>query len=81
MVEWANRLLAQGYVVEKLPSGAAKLDAQGSPLLVLDANGKPQLDPQHPGAAAELSAYVDQMQMFRQLTQAMSQPVGGMPTP
>ncbi|MBI5610462.1 MAG: hypothetical protein HY902_16410, partial [Deltaproteobacteria bacterium] len=50
MVEWANRLLVFAYLVERDANGAPVTDAQGAPILVLDANGKPQLDPAHPGA-------------------------------
>ncbi len=81
MIEWANRLLTFAYLVEHLPDGTPKTDAQGAPLLVLDANGKPQPDPAHPTAAAELQGYVDQLDMFRQLVNTFGQPVDGLPQP
>ena len=53
----------------------------GAPKLVLDATGKPQPDPKHPGAAVELQGYVDQMAMFQQLTSTFAQPVDALPQP
>jgi hypothetical protein len=81
MVEWANRLLAEAYKVERDGSGKPRLDAFGTPILIWDANGHAQPDETHPGAAAVLQGYVDQMDMFRQLTSNFTQPLGDLPQP
>jgi hypothetical protein len=81
MVEWANRLLAEAYLVERDAAGVVKPDAFGAPTLLLDAAGKPQPDSKHPGALTELQGYVDQMAMFQQLTSTFAQPVDALPQP
>jgi hypothetical protein len=81
MLEWANRLLAHGYLVERDISGEVIVDAYGTPLLVLDGQGKAQLDPQNPGADLVLQRYVDNIDQMRQLTAAFAQPLDELPEP
>lgn len=81
MVEWANRLLAEAYLVEHNADGSPKTAADGGPILQVDASGQPMLNSQHPGAAAELQGYVDQMNMFHQLVNNFGQPTDSLPQP
>ncbi len=67
MLEWANRLLTVAYLVQRDVDGNPILDAYGAPLLALDANGQPQLDPANPGADQVLARYVDTIDQMRQL--------------
>jgi hypothetical protein len=41
----------------------------------LDIEGKPQLDPDWPGADLALQRYADQIDMMRQLTERFGQPL------
>jgi hypothetical protein len=76
MLEWANRLLAIAYLVERDVNGDVVLDPSGKPILVLDVDGDPQLDPANPGADAVLAKYVDNIDMMRQLVKTFAQPLG-----
>jgi hypothetical protein len=76
MLEWANQLLALAYLVETDGSGQVVENADGSPVLLLDAAGKPQKNPANPGAAAALQKYVDTIDLFRQITAFFEQPLG-----
>jgi hypothetical protein len=80
MLEWANRLLAIAYKVQRDGNGNPVLDKYGRPVLELK-SGKPQLDDKNPGAEAVLKAYVDQIDMFRQITATFQQPLEGLPSP
>ncbi|MBI5479452.1 MAG: zinc-dependent metalloprotease [Deltaproteobacteria bacterium] len=68
MLEWANQLLVLAYLVERDGFGQPVLNADGTPKLVLDANGRPQPDPANPGAVAALRKHVDNVGILRQLT-------------
>ncbi len=83
MLEWANTLVSQAYLVKTDAQGYILLNADGTPQLKLDANGHPQKDPQAPGADAQLQSYVDQIDIFRQLTALFSRPLddGSLPQP
>ncbi len=81
MLEWANRLLTFAYEVERDASGKAKVDSYGTPILIFDAQGHAKEDATNPGAVAVLQGYVDQLEMFRQLTKAFAQPVDALPQP
>jgi hypothetical protein len=72
MLEWANRLLTLGYLVERDGTGEARLNPDGTPILVRDADGRPQRNPQNPGATAALQKHVDTIDIFRQLTSTFS---------
>jgi hypothetical protein len=76
MLEWATTLLIQTYLVETDAQGYILLNANGTVKLKLDANGRPQKDPQTPGADAQLQKYMDQVDIFRQLTASFSQSLG-----
>lgn len=74
MLEWANRLVTIAYLVEREPGGAPRLNADGTPRLLL-ASGKPQLDPDNPGADATLKRYVTNLEVMRQLTSTYVMPL------
>ncbi len=75
MLEWANKLLTEAYLVQLDLGGDPIVDAFGTPMLELDAQGKPQLNPAKPGADAVLQRYVDNIDTFRQLTALFEQPL------
>ena len=83
MLEWANRLLTTAYLHQTDVNGDPLLDAYGSPLLLLDVDGKPQLDPSNPGADLVLQRYVDNIDQMRQLVELFSLPLdeGDLPQP
>ena len=83
MLEWANRLLTIAYLVQRDVDGNPVLDANGTPILVLDVDGQPQLDPANPGADAQLQKYIDTIDLFRQLTATFASPLddGSLPQP
>lgn len=76
MLEWANELLALAYLVEVDAGGATLKNPDGSPVLLLDANGKAQKNPANPGALTALGKHVDTIDIFRQLTAFFEQPLG-----
>ncbi len=73
MLEWANRLLTFAYLVETDAAGDVLVNPDGTPVLVLDANGKAQKDPNNPGADLVLAKYVDTIEVLRQLTATFEQ--------
>ncbi len=75
MLEWANRLLALAYEVERDVRGDPVLDPDGRPRLVLDAGGRPQ-ETGDAAAALALRRYVDNVDIFRQLTATFARPLG-----
>jgi hypothetical protein len=75
MLEWANHLLSIAYLVERDAQGNVLQNPDGTPMLKLDAAGKAQKDPAHPGAAAALQKYVDQIDLFRQLIATFEHPL------
>lgn len=75
MLEWANALMAVAYLTQKDAGGNPLFNADGTPQLILDASGKPQLDPANPGAAPVLQKFVDQVDIFRQLTATFGLPL------
>jgi hypothetical protein len=54
-LEWANSLVALAYKVELDDHGEPALNADGSPKLVLDANGHPEADPDYASATSEFA--------------------------
>ncbi len=76
MLEWATTLLIQTYIVETDAMGFIKYNADGTVKLQLDVNGLPQKDPMAPGADAQLRKYMDQVDIFRQLTAEFSRSLG-----
>ena len=83
MLEWANRLVFFSYVAVTDVNGNAVLNADGTPKLILDNKGRPQLDPQAASTAAALRKYVDNIDILRQLTATFSRPLddGSLPHP
>jgi hypothetical protein len=80
-LEWANHLVATAYLVNRDVNGDPILNADGTPQLILDVNGVPQLDPAHPGADLELSRYVDTIDLYRQLIATFEHPIDELPEP
>ncbi len=74
MLEWANRLVTIAYLVEREANGSVRMNADGTPKLLL-AGGKPQLDPENPGADATLKRYVTNIEVMRQLTSTYVMPL------
>ena len=83
MLEWANNLVFLSYVAVTDVNGNAVPNADGTPKLVLDNKGHPQLDPQYASTAAALVKYVDNIDILRQLTSTFSRPLddGSLPHP
>lgn len=81
MLEWANRLATYAYEVERDGQGHPLFQPDGTPRFIRDGQGNPVPDSTHPGAAAVLQNYVDQIEMFRQLTAEFGQPVDQLPKP
>ena len=66
MLEWANNLVYEAYLVEVDAQGYYRLNADGTPKLKLK-DGKPQLNPDIPGGDAALKRYVANIEVMRQL--------------
>ena len=67
MLEWANNLEFDAYICETDAQGYYLLNADGTPKLVLDKNGKPQVNPDNVGGDANLKRYVANIETMRQL--------------
>ncbi|MBX3186345.1 MAG: hypothetical protein KF819_04985 [Labilithrix sp.] len=81
MLEWANNLVYEAYVVETDAGGNYVLNPDGTPKLRLLA-GKPQLNPDFPGADAALKRYVANIEVMRQLVSTFVMPLeSAMPAP
>jgi hypothetical protein len=74
MLEWANNLIYEAYLVETDAQGYYLLNADGTPKLKLK-NGKPQLNPDFPGADAALKRYVENIEVMRQLVSTFVRPL------
>jgi hypothetical protein len=83
MLEWANHLVSLVYVVQKDVNGNPVPNADGTPKLILDGQGHAQLVPDTAAEAAALQKYVDNIDIFRQLTSTFSRPLdqGSLPQP
>ncbi len=68
MLEWANRLVGVAFQCDLDAVGDCKLNPDGTPMLTLDANGKPQLDPDYGSVDLTLQAYASNIDIMRQLT-------------
>ncbi len=66
MLEWANNLVFEAYICETDTKGFFLLNADGTPKLKLKL-GKPQLNPDIPGADGALKRYVANLEVMRQL--------------
>lgn len=81
MLEWANNLVYEAYVVSTDAQGYFLLNADGTPTLKLLA-GKPQVNPDFPGADAALKRYVANIEVMRQLVSTFVMPLdASLPAP
>jgi len=80
-LEWANHLKAWAYFVELDEDGVPILGEDGQPILILDENGAAEIDPDFAGAEPELRAYIDTIDLFRQLVSTFEQPIDQLPEP
>ena len=76
MLEWANWLMTYAYEVDTDAQGFVLYNPDGSPVLLLDIDGKPIESTAYPGASAALERYVDQIDTFRQISAKFEQPLG-----
>ncbi len=83
MLEWANKLVALSYVVNRDTSGNAILNADGTPELVLDSNGHPEPESTAASTLATLDKFVNNVDIMRQLTSTFIMPLddGSLPQP
>ena len=82
MLAWANHLMAFAYKTQVDGGGKPLFNADGTPVLELDVNGKPQKTA-NAAAGAALAKYVDTLDLFRQLTAKFEMPMddGSLPAP
>jgi len=76
MLAWANWLSYIAYLVELDPQGNPVANPDGTLNFILDAEGRPQPDPETPGADNVLKKYVENLDIMRQLTAEFSRPLG-----
>ncbi|MBI5499159.1 MAG: hypothetical protein HY907_02880 [Deltaproteobacteria bacterium] len=76
MLEWATRLLMLAYRVERGPLGNPEFNPDGTPVLEVGPDGRAVPDDAHPGAVAALQRYVDDIDIFRQLTATFERSMG-----
>jgi hypothetical protein len=74
MLEWANTLVLEAYLVDIDAQGFYKFNADGTPKLTLK-DGKPQLNPDFPGSDAALKRYVVNIEIMRQLVSTFVRPL------
>lgn len=81
MLEWANNLVLEAYVVEVDAGGFYVFNTDGTPKLKLT-NGKPTLNPDFPGSDVLLARYVANIETMRQLVSTFVMPLeDSMPGP
>jgi hypothetical protein len=81
MLEWANNLVYEAYVVETDAQGFYLLNADGTPKLKLK-NGKPQVNPDVAGGDTALKRYVANIEVMRQLVGTFVVPLeSSLPSP
>jgi hypothetical protein len=68
MLEWAARLVELAHVVQTDVLGDPMYNPDGTPVLEVGPDGRPLLNAANPGADAVLQRYVDDLDIFRQLT-------------
>lgn len=79
VLEWANNLVYEAYIVETDAQGYYLLNADGTPKLKLDAKGKAQLNPDFPGGDQALKRYVQNVEILRQLVSTYVRPLDTLP--
>jgi hypothetical protein len=82
MLEWANKLTCLGYICQ-MNGNVPACNGDGSPILILDGQGHPQLDPQGGTIPSTLASYVQNIDIMRQLTATFIRPLddGNLPQP
>ena len=75
MLEWANKLVTVAYLVEEDANSNPILDQYGTPQLLLDTGGQPQLNTANPGADLILQRFVDNLDQMRQLVDTFELPL------
>ncbi|HSQ66449.1 MAG TPA: hypothetical protein VLM85_24670 [Polyangiaceae bacterium] len=75
MLEWGNKLVFYSYQAYVNTSGGPVLNPDGTPKLILDSQGHPQLDPNAGTTPATLDKFVDNIDLMRQLTATFNQPL------
>jgi len=81
MLEWANNLVLEAYIVETDTGGFYLFNPDGTPKLKLKA-GKPQINPDFPGADTALKRYVANIEVMRQLVTTFVMPLeSSLPAP
>ena len=81
MLEWANNLVLEAYIVDTDAGGFYLYNPDGTPKLKLK-NGKPQINPDFPGADAALNRYVANIETMRQLVTTFVMPIeSSLPAP
>jgi hypothetical protein len=74
MLEWANNMLCVAYTCDTDAQGYILLNTDGTPKLKLTA-GKATLNPDFPGADADLKKYVANIEVMRQLVTTYVRPL------
>lgn len=81
MLEWATNLEFEAYLCKTDAQGYYLLNADGTPILDLK-DGKPQLNPDFPGADAALRRYVANIEVMRELVRTFVRPLdASLPNP
>lgn len=75
MLEWANDLVTQAYVVERDGSGNPRLNADGTPIVLRDGDGLPRRNASNAAAFGALRKHIDMINILRQLTSLFARPL------
>jgi hypothetical protein len=75
MLEWANKLVFYSYVCKINSSGGPVLNPDGTPVLILDSKGNPQIDPSAGTIPSTLDKFVQNIDIMRQLTSTFNRPL------
>jgi hypothetical protein len=75
MLEWANELVTQAYVVERDGSGNPRLNADGTPIVLRDGDGLPRRNASNAAAFGALRKHIDMINILRQLTSLFARPL------
>jgi hypothetical protein len=82
MLDWANNLVYEAYLCDVDKDGYYVLNADGTPKLTLDKDGKIQPNKDFPGGVAALRRYVANLEVMRQLVSTFVRPLSdSLPNP